>query len=188
MIATAAVGVVVLGVSLRIEPGSDWFYPATLVLAAVWAGGALLSGPLRVGRPSWTPVLVGLGLSGLFVVGALLVRLVPPLQEQVASVMDIADQGSLPLLVVVTVVNGVAEELFFRGAAYAALPARPVLWTTVGYTLATLATGNVMLGFAAVLLGLVTGLQRAATGTLMAPILTHLCWSVPMLLVLPLLF
>ena len=39
--------------------------------------------------------------------------------------LDHADQGSWPLLVLVTAVNGVAEELFFRGAAYAAITAPP---------------------------------------------------------------
>ena len=67
--------------------------------------------------------------------------------------LDHADQGSVPLLALVTAVNGVAEELFFRGALYAATPRYPVAVTTAAYTLATLATGNVMLAFAAVLLG-----------------------------------
>ena len=54
--------------------------------------------------------------------------------------------------------------------------------------MATLATGNVMLGFAAILLGVVVGLQRRATGGILAPILTHLVWSVSMLYALPAIF
>ncbi len=65
----------------------------------------------------------------------------------------------MPLLLVITAVNGVAEELFFRGAVYAAITRYPVPVTTVAYVLATLATGNVMLAFAAVLLGVVVGLN-----------------------------
>ena len=94
----------------------------------------------------------------------------------------------MPILVVVTVVNGVAEELFFRGAAYAAIPRHPVAWTTLAYAVATAATGNIMLAFAAVLLGVVVGLQRRASGGILAPILTHVTWSVSMLFALPLLF
>ena len=90
-------------------------------------------------------------------VGALVVREVPLLGSQVDHVLDFADQGSLPLLALITLVNGIAEELFFRGAAYAATTRHPVVVTTVAYTLATLATGNVMLSFAAVLLGHVVG-------------------------------
>lgn len=187
-------GAAVLGLSLRIEPGSAWFYPATLLLAVVWTVGAFVSGPLHLGRiarrdrlvrPWATPIAVGLALAGLFVVGALVVRKIPFLGDQVSSVLDYADQGSLPLLVAITLVNGIAEELFFRGAAYAAIPRHPVLWTSVAYPIATLATGNLMLSFAAVLLGVVVGLERRASGGILAPILTHVTWSLAMLLVLP---
>lgn len=191
-------GGIVLALSLRIEPGSPWFYPATLGLAGVWTVGAFTSGPLHLGRiahpsgkvvrPVVTPVLLGLLLAGVFVVGGLIVRQIDVLERQVTSVLDFADQGSVPLLVVITAVNGVAEELFFRGAAYAAIPRHPVPITTVAYALATLATGNVMLAFAAVLLGTVVGLQRRASGGILAPILTHVTWSVSMLFALPALF
>ena len=60
--------------------------------------------------------------------------------------------------------------------------------TSIAYTVATLATGNVMLSFAAVLLGVVVGLQRRASGGILAPILTHLVWSLSMLFLLPLVF
>ena len=124
-------------------------------------------------------------------VGALLVRtldFLSGLEGQVISVIDYADQGSIPILIVITTINGIAEELFFRGAAYAAITVHPVLWTTVAYTVATLATGNVMLAFAAALLGLVVGLERRASGGILAPILTHCAWSLAMLLVLPMVF
>jgi membrane protease YdiL (CAAX protease family) len=138
-----------------------------------------------------TPIALGLGLAAVFVVGALLVRglsWLAFLEDQVVSVVEYADQGSLPLLVVITAVNGVAEELFFRGAAYAAITRHPVLWTTVAYAVATLATGNLMLCFAAVLLGTLVGLERRATGGILAPILTHCTWSLTLLLVLPRVF
>lgn len=193
-------GALTLGVSLRIEPGNPWFYPATFALAGVWTAGAFASGPLHLGRisdwrdhdqlkrPVLAPILLGLGLAAVFVVGALVVREIDWLADQVSSVMDFADEGSLPLLIAVTAVNGVAEELFFRGAAYAAVPRRPVLWTTLAYVIATLATGNVMLAFAAILLGIVVGLQRRASGGILAPVLTHCTWSLTMLLALPPIF
>jgi membrane protease YdiL (CAAX protease family) len=64
----------------------------------------------------------------------------------------------------------------------------PVIISTVVYTIATLASGNPMLGFAAVLLGYVMGLQRRASGGILAPILTHVSWSAVMVLALPPLF
>jgi membrane protease YdiL (CAAX protease family) len=194
------IGAVVLGFSLRLDPGSRWFYPATLGLAGVWTVGAFASGPLHLGRipyrerssrPVVTPILLGLLLAGVFVVGALLVRTVSflnGLEDQVVNVIDYADQGSIPILLVITAVNGIAEELFFRGAAYAAITVHPVLWTTVAYGVATLATGNVMLSFAAVLLGLVVGLERRASGGILAPILTHCTWSITLLFALPMVF
>ena len=196
-VAFVVIGAVVLGFSLRIEPGNVWFYPATLGLAAVWTVGAFASGPLHLGRiahpagprrPVVTPVLLGLGLAAVFVAGALVVREVSFLDRQVRSVLDFADQGSWPLLVAITAVNGVAEELFFRGAVYAATPRHPVPVTTTAYVLATAATGNVMLSFAAVLLGAVVGLERRASGGILAPVLTHVTWSTAMLVALPLLF
>src|SRR4249919_2179834 len=53
------IGAVVLSFSLRIDPGNDWFYPATLGLALVWTVGAFLSGALHLGR-----TLQGEGLPG----------------------------------------------------------------------------------------------------------------------------
>ena len=197
-VAVVVIGATVLGFSLRIEPGSASFYFATIGLALVWTVGALASGPLHLGRierrpghqvrPVVEPILLGLGLAGIFVVGGLVVREVPFLDGQVGSVLDFADEGSVPLLLVITTVNGVAEELFFRGAVYAAVTRYPVPVSTGAYVLATLATGNLMLAFAAVLLGVVVGLQRRASGGLLGPILTHVTWSATMLLALPALF
>ena len=117
-----------------------------------------------------------------------MVRQVPLIADQVTRVLDHANQGVTPLLLLVTVVNGIAEELFFRGALYAAVPRYPVAVSTVAYLVATLATGNVMLAFAAVVLGVVVGLERRASGGVLAPILTHVTWSTVMLFALPLLF
>jgi membrane protease YdiL (CAAX protease family) len=45
-----------------------------------------------------------------------------------------------------------------------------------------------MLAFAAVLLGALVGLERRATGGVQAPIITHVVWSLTMLLALPAIF
>ena len=190
-------GAVFLGVLLRLEPGSAEFTAASFGLAGVWMVGAFASGPLHLGRiarhdmhvrPVVQPLALGFGLAGVFVVGSLVVREIGPLRDQVANVLDFASEGTLWVLVIVTTVNGIAEELFFRGAAYAAITRHPVAWTSVAYTIATAATGNIMLSFAAVLLGILCGLQRRASGGILAPILTHCAWSLTMLLALPPLF
>ena len=126
-----------------------------------------------------------------FTLGGLLVRslsFLDPLTAQIRDVLAYTDESSLWVLALITAVNGVAEELFFRGAAYAAVPKHPVTVTTIAYTIATMATGNLMLSFAAVLLGVVVGLERRASGGILAPIITHLTWSLSMLVLLPLIF
>ncbi len=191
------VGALVLAFALRrTDTGSAEFYGATMLLALVWTIGAFASGPIHLGRvgvdekaaarPILQPILIGAALSLVFVVGAFIVRLIPPLADQVRNVLEFAGEGSsaLPLLVV-TVLNGIAEELFFRGGLYAAIRQHQVPVTAVAYAIATAATGNVMLAFAALVLGVVVGLERRASGGILAPVLTHLVWSVTMLYALP---
>ncbi len=192
------VGATLLGISLSVRPGDNVFYPLTLAVAATWIVGGFLSGPLHLGylpfrgslhRPVLTGFVVGVLAGVIFIVGALVVREIPPLHDYVQNVLDHARYGSLPLITVVTLVNGVAEEVFFRGGLFAAIGRKhPVVISTVIYALATLATGNPMLVFAAVTLGLVLALQRRASGGILAPIITHVTWSAMMLFVLPPLF
>lgn len=164
----------------------------------IWTIGAFASGPLHLGRipcrgnlarPVGTPIAIGLIAAAVFVLGGLVVREVEALRALIDRVLDHARLGSLPLVVVLTLVNGLAEELFFRGALYAAIGRRrPVRVSTGIYTLATLATGNPMLVLAAALLGVVLGLQRRASGGILAPVLTHVSWSTVMVFALPPLF
>ena len=192
---TLVAGAALLGISLAVPPGNPAFYPLTGGLAAVWAIGAVASGPLHLGRIPWrgtlrlpilTPLLIGLLAAAGFLGGALLVREIPPLRLLTNSVLDHARTGSLTLVVVITLVNGLAEELFFRGALYAAIGLRyPVVVSTILYGLATVASGNAMLVFAATLLGAVLGLQRRASGGVLGPMITHVTWSTVMLFALP---
>lgn len=195
------VGVLLIGAALQAysltrHPGDSSFYVFTLAMAAVWTVGALVSGPLHLGRlpgsgrrPVLLGVAAGVALGALFVAGGLIARLIPPVREYVTAVLAFADQGVLPLVVLITVLNGLAEELFFRGAVYTALGGhRPVLVSTAIYFLAVMAAGNPMLGFAAILLGTVCAVQRRMTGGVLAPMLTHFCWGLVMVLVLPPMF
>jgi membrane protease YdiL (CAAX protease family) len=193
--ATLVVGAVLLALSLATAPGDAAFSVLTLALAATWAAGAWLSGPLHLGRirssggprpPVTEPILVGLAAVAVFAVGAVVVAQMPPLRSSVEAVLAHARDGSLALVALLTVLNGLAEELFFRGAVYAAIGERhPVAISTAVYALTTVVTGNVMLVFAATVLGLLAGLERRVTGGVLAPMLTHVTWSTGMLFVLP---
>ena len=195
---TLALGGTLLGLSFSLRQGDPAFYPLTFGLAATWALGSLLSGPLHLGhillagrlrRPTITPIAVGLLVAALFVLGALIVRTIPSLVRLAEDVLGYARLGNLWIILAITLVNGVAEELFFRGALFAAIGVRhAVLISTVLYVLATVASGNPVLVFAAAVLGTVVALERRASGGVLAPILTHITWSLSMLFVLPPLF
>ena len=195
---TLVIGAGILAMSMATEPGDPQFIWLTIALAAVWTAGAFFSGPLHAGyimrnekleRPILQPFLLGLIAALVFVAGALLVAQVPFLTDAVNSVLVHARNNPLWLIVFITVINGLSEELFFRGALFAAIGVKhPVAISTIVYGLATVATLNVMLVFAALILGFVVGLQRRVTGGVQASMITHITWSVTMLLVLPPLF
>ncbi|WP_304045798.1 CPBP family intramembrane glutamic endopeptidase [Jatrophihabitans endophyticus] len=189
------IGTTLLGLSLATTPGSVAFYPLTISVAVVWVVFGFASGPLHLGyvpwrgtlrRPVFTPLALGLVASAVFVVGALIVAQIDPLRHLVQHVLAHEQQGNLALVYVVTLLNGAAEEVFFRGALFAAIGRRHAIpLSVVIYTLVTIATGNVMLVFAAVLMGTLFALQRRASGGIMASTITHLVWSVAMLIALP---
>jgi membrane protease YdiL (CAAX protease family) len=191
-------GATVLGFSLRRAPGESSFYWLTLALAAVWTAGAFISGPLHLGgicwrgrnqRPVISGTIIGLLVGGIFVLGGLIAREIPAISTLIARVLQFAHQGSFLLVVVITVVNGMGEEIFFRGALYTALGRHhPVVISTILYACASMASGNPMLGFAAIILGTVCALERRASGGVLAPVLTHFVWGLIMVLVLPPLF
>lgn len=193
------IGAALLGYSLSRPPGDNSFIWLTLALAGVWAFGAFASGPLHMGhvcffgrnqRPVITGISVGLALGGAFVIGGLVARQIPGVNDYIKQVLEYSNAGPLYLIVFITVINGLAEEMFFRGALYTALAKyRPVLVSTVLYVAATAATtGNPMLGFAAIILGTTCALLRRATGGVLAPMLTHFFWGLVMVLALPPMF
>ena len=94
--------------------------------AAPRAGSRAAAGDAR---PVVTPIVLGLLLAGRLR-GRRLPGADPGLPRRPrgpgrARSSTTPTRARLPLLVVVTAVNGIAEELFFRGAAYAAITAPP---------------------------------------------------------------
>lgn len=189
-------GGTLLAIALHIQPGDELFYPVTLGVAAVWAIAGVAGGGLRVGvatdsrgrkiSPAGQGAVLGLALLAIFLVGALVVAQIPLLRGPVDALLDHARFGALPAVLAVTVITGIAEELFFRGTLYDAVPARVAIpATTVLYALVTAVSGVPLLIFASLILGSVTALQRRATGGQLGPIITHVIWSSGMLLLLP---
>ncbi|GAA3233043.1 hypothetical protein GCM10017691_28270 [Pseudonocardia petroleophila] len=196
--ATSLAGAGMLGAGLSTKPASPAFYGITLGTAATWVVGGLASGKLHLGwmqygdnlrRPIVTPVLTGVGAFGTFYAAALVAKRIPVLERAISSVLQYADQGNQGLVVLTTLANGAAEEVFFRGALYAAVgERRPVVASTGVYMLATVATRNPALVLASGVMGALFGLQRRSSGGIQAPLLTHLTWSTLMLRYLPPLF
>jgi membrane protease YdiL (CAAX protease family) len=192
-------GAGLLGVSLSQKPDSRSFYALTMGVAGTWVAGGLASGPLHLGwvqtpratlrRPLLTPVIAGAGAFGLFYAAASVVRRIPPLDAAVSRILRYAQQGNPALVLATTLANGIAEEIFFRGALYAAVGVNaPVLKSSAVYSLATVATRNPALVLASVPMGLLFALQRRASGGIQAPMISHVTWSVLMLRYLPPLF
>jgi CAAX protease family protein len=198
VVITLAVGAALLGLSLGADADGGTFYWLTAALALTWTLGGVLSGPLHFGRisvgdqlrrPLLTPLVVGLAAAAVFVVGALIIREVAPLRTLTDDVLEHARRESLALILMIAVLNAIAEEVFFRGALFAAIGRRRrVTGSTIVYAVTTLATANPMLVFSAAGLGTVLGLQRRASGGILAPIITHVTWSTVMVFALPPLF
>jgi hypothetical protein len=166
-------------------------------LAGTWAAGALSSGPLPLGSTQdpgnahlvVMPVLTGAGAFGLFYGAARLARRMPPLNRAISSVLDYTDDGSTALVLLTACANGVAEELFFRGALWSVVEeSHPLVKTTLAYAATTATTRNPALVLAGTATSVLFGLQRRTSGGILAPALTHLTWSLLMLRYLPPLF
>ncbi len=197
--AVSLTGAGLLGVSLSTRPGSPQFYAATLGVAGVWVVGGVAAGPLHLGwvrgpdrrlrRPVVTPIMTGGYAFAVFYGAALFARRAPVLDEALRDILRFAVEGSTPLVLITTLANGAAEEVFFRGALYAAVGEKSsVVVSTAVYTLATVATRNPALVLAGAIMGTLFALQRRASGGIQAPLLTHLTWATLMLRYLPPLF
>nr|NLD41136.1 CPBP family intramembrane metalloprotease [Actinomycetales bacterium] len=188
-------GAAALGLTLAIRPGDPLFYAGSVAVAAIWGIGAFSSGPLYLGRARTRTgglslgilqgFLLGLIVVGVFLAGAVVVAQIPLLRGPVEGLLDHARYGSVWIVALITVLNGVAEELFFRGAVYAALERYKLIGSTALYAASTLFTGVPLLTFAAVFLGLLTAAQRGVTGGVLGPITSHLTFSLGMLFLLP---
>jgi membrane protease YdiL (CAAX protease family) len=187
------VGTALLAATLRVADGSTWFTVLGLLVAATWTVGSLVSGPIPF-QPdrdlAWRtfvgPVVVGIAAFGVFLIAVVLARHLPLIGPALDSVLATADAGPIGFVLLVALVNGAGEELFFRGSLHAALePHHPAIATTIVYVLVTAATGNLALVIAAVVMGVLFSLERLSTRGVLAPMVTHLTWSTLMVLALP---
>ena len=198
-LAAAAAAAALLRSSFTARAGSAHFYGLTACLAGTWAVGAIAAGPLpwrgdgcrdRYGNAARAlvivPVVSGGAAFAVFYGAARAARRSRTLRRAIASVLRYADAGSTPLVVLIAAGSGIAEEMFFRGALWSG--PHPLRTTTLAYVASTAATGNPALVLAGLVTSVIFGRQRAATGGVLAPALTHVTWSLLMLRYLPPLF
>ncbi len=186
--------------SFAAEAGSARFYLLTTGLAATWTGGALAAGrPVPWRGDAWRtrtggaasvlvviPALTGAAAFALFFGAARVARRFRGPRRAIASVLRYGGAGSTPLVVLIATGSGMAEELYFRGALWSG--PHPLRTTTIAYAASTAAAGNPALVLAGLLTSVIFGWQRATTGGVLAPAVTHVTWSSLMLRYLPPLF
>lgn len=189
--AVGLAGTALLGASLAAPPASGRFYGLTFATAATLTAGGLVTTPAATGpadRRVLVPAATGVAAFGVFYGCALVARRIPLLRDAIASVMRYADQGRTPAVLLTTLANGAAEEVYFRGAVFHAAARGPVAVSTAAYILNTTATRNPALVLAAAVMGTLFGVQRQRTGGILASQVTHLVWSTLMLHFIPPLF
>lgn len=198
------------GASLAIASVGVWLAAAALadklgILPAV-GGAAVVLGVavLLFERPAATAllrprpklVLLGAGAGGLMAAATLLLypvlaNLVPLVASDTSRLSEELGAPS-PLLVSMAIVPIiVGEELVWRGAVQASLVRRLGVWWGVTlaaavYALAQAPLGSPVLMVVALLCGLVWGILRATTASLVPSLVAHLLWDVIVLLWLPL--
>ena len=193
VVVTLVVGSALLAATLRAPSGSTTFFVIGFLVAGTWIAGSLISGPIpleAIRSSRLGLVLRGLALGGVaflaFLVAYLIGRHLPLISSALHTVLAKADAGPVVLVLAVALLNGLGEELFFRGALFDVLGSRnPVASSLVVYVAVTATTGNFALIVAAIVMGIIFTLQRARSGGILASTMTHLCWSTLMVLAFP---
>lgn len=195
VVVTLVLGTATLAATLAVSTDSAPFYALGLLGALVWIGGAIASGPIPMRRVAHRGAsraadlafagVLGAVLFGGFFVAKLLAEHLPVLSGSVRGLLHSADAGPRGAVLAIALVNGVGEELFFRGALQSVFARRAVVFTVAVYCLVTVATLNTALVVAAIVMGTVFSVERRVAGGVLAPIITHLTWSTLMLLLLP---
>jgi membrane protease YdiL (CAAX protease family) len=191
--ATLVVGTAILGGTLAAPANSALFYALGLLAAVTWIIGALLSGPIPIRQIRAIPrrleiaaaLLLAAALFSAFLAAKLLAEHLPLVSGGVASVLATADAGPRVSVLTIALLNGIGEEMLFRGSLQSSFTKHAALWTAAIYTLVTIATLNAALVVTALVMGAVFSAERRASGGILAPILTHLTWSTLILLLLP---
>ncbi len=160
----------------RVGPFFALLFYGFLILAAwVWLDRGFRSGLAEAWIPRNWPMDVAIGLGG----GLLFVALTPLVTRWSAPARELEREFGWILgeqkaweIVLLALLSGVAEEFLFRGAMYRAVG--PVMSTVVFAAVHWPVNWSFRLWpFLALAAGSILALERHATGTLLAPAITH---------------
>lgn len=207
--ATLVCAVTVLGFGLALYWGQHVnVWPLTLAAAVVSLGSAVLLLPEAVQRSAdraapWSEQSLGRVLAAGVLAGIVLSlatsggyfalrQLWPPVENEARllySMMATETPVWIKLCVLLVVVT--TEEIVWRGVLFRSLAGRVSVWgavaiATVAYSLPQLASGSWLLVLVALGCGCVWTLQRAWTGLLSFPLITHLVWDLWLFFLFPL--
>ncbi|GAB3943566.1 hypothetical protein GCM10028828_11290 [Corynebacterium tapiri] len=133
--------------------------------------------------------IFGAGLALLFFLGAVAVSYIPVLAGPVERLLVNAQGPAVGLTLLVTLVNGVGEELFFRNTVVRHLRPRCGRWVyfaALGLYVAVTATMLVpLLAVAAIAVGALAHYEAHRTGALTSAIVMHAVWAVMLIGLMP---
>jgi membrane protease YdiL (CAAX protease family) len=162
--------------------------------AAVWAVDR--NRLERLLRPSAGLIAVGAAAGGAMtavshVLYPIVARHVPSIAAEAATLYAAFRAPSRAVATIALAPVVIGEELVWRGVVQAALVERVgrrggVFLAAVTYALAQAALGSTLLLMVALLCGIAWGALRAASKSLLPPLVAHLVWDVLVLLWLPL--
>jgi membrane protease YdiL (CAAX protease family) len=150
----------------------------------------------RLLRPSAGLIAVGAAAGGAMtavshVLYPIVARHVPSIAAEAATLYAAFRAPSRAVATIALAPVVIGEELVWRGVVQAALVERVgrrggVFLAAVTYALAQAALGSTLLLMVALLCGIAWGALRAASKSLLPPLVAHLVWDVLVLLWLPL--
>lgn len=192
MDATVLIGLAVAAVAwgLLFALGRDHFWPRAAAAGAVIGAYGLVAQRRRLGDLfAFEPIDVVIGvvsaavLWAVFWVGDRLVtRLLPRLSDEVDDLYAVRGETTAARMPFVLAVIGPAEEIFWRGLVQQRAGIAVAL---VGYALVHLWERKPILLVAALVGGAFWGALFAWTGSLVAPIVSHLLWDLAIIVWFP---
>ncbi|MEN9786942.1 MAG: Type prenyl endopeptidase Rce1-like [Pseudomonadota bacterium] len=185
--AAAAAAARVVGVWMAIGPMAVLL--AVLTLRAV--GGSRTGAPWLRGALAWGVPAGGVMVAGTYLLHGPVTAALPWLREDIAGLYAAFDGPGRAFAAVAMPVVVVCEEIVWRGAVYAALPAglghaARVGLVTLLYAAAHAPLGSPGLAMACVGAGACWAALRAVTGQLAPVVVAHLIWDAVVLLWFPL--